>query len=82
MSAEDPKVFSVYNWSTIACSSVLVVCYSASLYLIVKDSKVPFVINIIILMILSNIGAILVIPSNMQLAKDPYPPHEVYWVFI
>lgn len=82
MSEWDPKLFNAYNWSTVVTSSILAVCYAGSLYLILQDTKVPFVTSIIILLIISNVGAVAVVWANINLSKDPEPVHVVDWVFI
>jgi hypothetical protein len=74
----DLQLFKLYNWSTVACSSVLALLYSISLYLICKDIKLPFVVNIIVLLILSNIAAVVVVYTNVELQ---YPwPADIYWI--
>ena len=54
-----------YSWSTIITSCLLILGFSVSLWLISRDVKVPFVINILILLILSNVGAVLEIVANL-----------------
>lgn len=54
-----------YSWSTIITSCLLILGFSVSLWLICRDVKVPFVINILILLILSNVGAVLEIVANL-----------------
>jgi len=49
-----------------------------SLKVILKETSMPFVTTVIILMIVSNVGAFLIIPSNMWLSKDPLPPGGYY----
>lgn len=62
-----------------ACSSVLALLYAVSLYLICKDIKLPFVVNIIILLILSNVAAVVVVYTNIEITKDPWPTY-IYWI--
>ena len=56
---QDNVLFAVYTDSTIAVSGLLVVGYGICLYLVYKDAKVPFVVKITVILLLSNIGALL-----------------------
>ena len=51
-----------------------------SLWLICKNTTQPFVTNLIIMMILSCIGAVLTVYSNMHI-DDP-PPEGYYFILL
>jgi hypothetical protein len=68
MSGDGAIAFGCYNWSTMVTSIILVASYSICLKVIQSwHTSVPFVTTVIILMIISNVGAFLIIPSNMWL---------------
>ena len=69
----------MYNWSTVICSSLLALFYSISLYLIYMKIQLPFLMKIMILLILSNVAALVVIWTNIGLTKDPFPG-DIYWI--
>jgi hypothetical protein len=66
---DNDQLFAVYNWSTIICSSLLVVFFSMSLYLC-RNSAVSFVKNVIMMMIISNLGSIGVVVGNASIFYD------------
>lgn len=65
----------IYNWSTVITSAILIVLYLLSLY-ILRSLKVGFVTWCIILLVLSNIGAILIIFANNWIHED------ISWVWL
>lgn len=75
----ETQLFALYNWSTVLCSSLLALAYSLSLYLICLRTQMPFVVNIIILLIFSNVAGVVIIYCNIQVTKQPYPK-DIYWI--
>jgi hypothetical protein len=69
MGMDNQQLWQFYCWSTIATSAVLVLLYSLSLHMILKDTNVGFVVAIIILLIVSNLGAIGIIYANVVLTE-------------
>ena len=67
---DNDQLFSVYNWSTIICSSLLVLFFSISLYLCRNNFVPPFVKKVTILMIISNLGSIGVVFGNIRMYYD------------
>ena len=81
---DNQELFDFYNWSTIITSAVLVLCYAFSLNTIMKDTNVGFVITIMILLTVSNLGAAGIIWANIIMTKHneeqtPSPLSVIYF---
>ena len=78
-SKEDTVLFQTYTYSTICTSGLLVCAYGICLFLIYK-AKVPFVVKITIILLLSQLGACLTAESNILVEKqDPPMLWPVYY---
>ena len=64
MAMKNEELFMLYEWSTGGTALVLIVIYTTILVLIKRESNEPFVIYIIMLLIVSNIGAIIEVGCN------------------
>lgn len=82
MVLDTSQLFSIYNWSTVTLSGFLIGGYAFSLHVIRKNSDVPFVSQLIILMIISNVGAILMVWSNTIVTKQDPPSYVYYFVVL
>jgi hypothetical protein len=71
-SNEDDELFTTYTYSTISTSGLLVCAYSICLFLIYK-AKVPFVVKITIILLLSQLGACLTAESNILIMQTNPP---------
>ena len=73
-------VATVYTWSQIGTQSLLCLLYCGALYIVCKSEKQTFVTKLIIMMIISCVGALLVMYANINLGADP--PFVFYVIII
>ena len=71
------ELYYFYSWSTVGLSTILIVLYTAALYVIRKETKVPFVFSTMTEMIVSNFGAILTIYCNFKIVNPELK--LIYW---
>lgn len=73
MAWSNNQLFDFYIWSTVGCSALLASLYILSLVRILSGSnRIPFIVTLCVLLILSNIGAALITLCNYKLTnRDP-----------
>ena len=69
-----------YNISQIGTQSILIVCYGVALWVITKHGSNSFAKNIIIMMIISCIGADIVMWANLNIESEP--PFAYYVIVV
>jgi hypothetical protein len=62
-------LYKVYDWSTVVTSVILVALYVVALRMIRENTECKFVSKLVVLMIISNVGAALMIPCNNIVVK-------------